>query len=218
MGLLRFLQSSGQASGRVFISGTGRAGTTYLVQVLTELGLDTGFKESVASNYSALAKAGLEWNVFDRDGPHIIKSPFLCDYVDDVVAAGIDIRHVIIPVRDFASAARSRVRVQFETTGTVDGPTVVGGLWDTEKSSDQVAILEHKFGKLVESLTRHDIPMTFVSFPRTATDEEYLFSKLKPIFPTIGRRAFGAAFRKVSRPEFVHDFSSDKATPIHCRS
>ena len=50
--------------GRILISGTGRAGTTFLVQLLTELGLDTGYSdpERVAMTYSEQARAGLEWD------------------------------------------------------------------------------------------------------------------------------------------------------------
>lgn len=197
-----------KVGGRIYISGSGRAGTTYLVQLLTKLGQDTGFKGVHEDRYYPIARAGLESDIFDPKGPTVIKSPFLCDHVDDVLAKGFTIRHVIIPVRDFASAAKSRQHVQLETTGIVDGEPVVGGLWDTCLAADQVSVLEHKFAKLVEALTRHNIPMTFVSFPRTATDEAYLFSKLKPIFPDLRRREFRVAFRNVSRPDLVHDFSS----------
>jgi hypothetical protein len=194
--------------GRVCISGSGRAGTTFLIHLLTELGQDTGFQGINDPSYYPAARAGLEKNLFDPEGPTVIKSPFLCDHVDDVLAKGIAIRHVIIPVRDFASAAKSRQHVQIETTGSVDGPPVAGGLWDTDRASDQVAVLEHKFAKLVEGLTRHDIPMTFVSFPRITVDENYLFSKLTPIFPSLRPKRFYVAFGKIARPDLVHDFTA----------
>ena len=78
--------------GRLYISGTGRAGTTFLMQLFTELGLDTGFKRvSDNKSYFPTARAGLEQDLFDRKGPRIVKSPFLCDHVDDVLAAGFKI-------------------------------------------------------------------------------------------------------------------------------
>ena len=95
--------------GRIYISGTGRAGTTFLVQLLSHLGLDTGLRsEDQSRRYSPIARAGLEVDIFDPAGPTIVESPFLCDQVDEVVASGIRIAHVVIPVRDFSAAAASR--------------------------------------------------------------------------------------------------------------
>lgn len=194
-------------SGRVYISGTGRAGTTFLVQLLTELGLDTGFHPGIdGGSYFPIARAGLEKDIFDENGPSIIKSPHFCDHVDDVVRTGIAIRHVIIPVRDFETAAQSRRHVQFKTAGVLGSARVPGGLWGTKKTADQTSILEHKFSKLIEGLVRHDISMTFISFPRYVNDIGYLYTKLQPIFPSIDVNCFEDAFRKVARPELVHDF------------
>jgi len=49
----------------VLITGTGRAGTSLLVQILTELGLDTGFKKGV--KLDAKSNAGLERSIKDID-------------------------------------------------------------------------------------------------------------------------------------------------------
>ena len=46
---------------KVIITGTGRAGTTFLVQLLTEMGLDTGYtRASLARDYFEHCSAGLE--------------------------------------------------------------------------------------------------------------------------------------------------------------
>ncbi|GAA4118827.1 hypothetical protein ACFFTN_13735 [Aminobacter aganoensis] len=193
-------------TGRVYITGTGRAGTTFLMQLLTELGLDTGFHEDDGSSYFATARAGLEWDIFDPTGPTIVKSPFLCDHMDDLLAAGFEFRHVIVPVRDISSAAASRKLVQTQTTGTADGIAVAGGLWGTDRGTDQADVLAHKFAAVVDALVRNDIPTTFVSFPRITKDKEYLFAKLAPIFPNIRASRFRSAFKRVSRPEMVNDF------------
>ena len=63
----------------VMISGTGRAGTSFLVQLLTNLGLDTGVtpeKMKLDEN----ARAGLEYDIRKADAPYIVKSPFFCDH------------------------------------------------------------------------------------------------------------------------------------------
>jgi hypothetical protein len=44
----------------LIISGTGRSGTTFLVQLYTALGLDTGFTDATAG-VNRHCQAGLEW-------------------------------------------------------------------------------------------------------------------------------------------------------------
>ena len=137
--------------GKVFISGTGRAGTTLLVQLLTELGLDTGFdRSSLDESYFSSARAGLEWDLSDRNGPRFQKSPFLCDRLGEIVSRGDKIDLLIVPVRAISDAAKSRLKVQFETTGKEDGDAVAGGLWSTSSGSEQETILREKLTKLVE--------------------------------------------------------------------
>ena len=43
-----------------------------------------------------------------------MKSPFLCDKLDEVVASGIQVAHIVVPIRDFSAAAMSRRRIQLE--------------------------------------------------------------------------------------------------------
>ena len=158
------------------------------MQLFTELGLDTGFKRvSDNKSYFPTARAGLEQDLFDRKGPRIVKSPFLCDHVDDVLAAGFKIGHVIIPVRNFEQAAASRRHVQMETTGSPDGDAVAGGLWGTNRANKQADVISRKFCRLVEALVRNDIPMTFLSFPRLALDADYLFGKVSFAMPGVSR-------------------------------
>jgi hypothetical protein len=68
------------AKRHVIISGTGRAGTTFLVQLLTELGLDTGLTDSHTDIFEN-CNAGMEKDLREPDAPYIVKSPFLCDYL-----------------------------------------------------------------------------------------------------------------------------------------
>jgi hypothetical protein len=73
----------------VVITGTGRAGTTFLVQLLTCLGLDTGFDINTmevlptartahigSMGLSPIARAGLEMDIRHAQAPYIVKSPF----------------------------------------------------------------------------------------------------------------------------------------------
>jgi hypothetical protein len=209
-----FATGRSRAAGKIYISGTGRAGTTFLVQLLTRLGEDTGFKSGKATKaYFPTARAGLEKDIFDKRGPRIIKSPFLCDRVDDVLAAGIMIDHVVIPVRNFSDAADSRRHVQMKTTGAQDGRGVAGGLWDTEKADLQEHVLGLKFGRLVEALVRNEIGMTFLSFPRFTRDPDYLYEQIGFLLPGIEREAFIDAFAEEVRPELVGGWQASAGVP-----
>src|SRR5436309_11606939 len=96
------------AKHHLIISGTGRTGTTFLVQLLTELGLDTGFADSRSEIFSN-CNAGMELDIRRPDAPYIIKTPRLCNYLDEVLQSGqVIIDHAIIPMRDLYSAAQSR--------------------------------------------------------------------------------------------------------------
>jgi hypothetical protein len=92
----------------IIISGTGRAGTTFLIQLFTVLGFHTGFTD-LTSAISSTCNAGMECDISSADAPYIIKSPWLCDYLDDVLeGTDIVIDHAIIPIRHLYSAAESR--------------------------------------------------------------------------------------------------------------
>ena len=192
----------------VIISGTGRAGTTFLVQLLTRLGLDTGYQADTIE-VSLLARAGLEMDILAPTAPYIVKSPNLCDLVEEVLASSVRIEHAIIPIRQFDAAAASRAYVQKITTGSADGKTVVGGLWRTDKADEQVSVLRVKFTKLIEVLVRHDIPMTFLSYPRLVRDPDYLYGKLQFLLADIDLATFRKTFDELVRPEWVHQFNGD---------
>jgi hypothetical protein len=56
------------AKHHVIISGTGRAGTTFLVQLLTALSLDTGFKPGTTPVF-AHCNAGMEQDIRKPNAP-----------------------------------------------------------------------------------------------------------------------------------------------------
>lgn len=193
----------------IIISGTGRAGTTFLVQLLTQLGLDTGFPKDQAIDTNS--RAGMELDLRDSHSPYIVKSPWICDYLDELLEGGeVVVEHAIIPVRDLYAAAQSRRHVASVAPENPAG--VPGGLWHTSNPEDQEAILTGQLYKLIYALARHDVPVSLLLFPRFIHDPEYLFSKLKFLLGDIEYNAFRNAFQAVSRPDFVHDFKSSNDT------
>ena len=195
----------------VIISGTGRAGTTLLVELLTAAGIDTGY--SAKGEIFANRDSGLEQNIWDPDAPYVVKMPFLCDLLDELMATGgYAIDHAIVPVRDLYAAAESRRDVMRRTTSPSAavtqtlGPGVPGGLWGTMDPAAQEAVLAKKFHRLLHTIARYEIPLTLLEFPRLAQDAPYLYRHIQPIFPTLDRRVFGRCFEDVVRPELIHSF------------
>jgi hypothetical protein len=194
----------------LIISGPGRAGTTFLVQLLTELGLDTGFAHPV-SGIHANCNAGMEWDIRQKDAPYVVKSPALCEYLDDVLeTSDVVIDHAIIPVRDLYSAAESRRDVSRRGSRRVGLP---GGLWLTKNPRSQESVLARQLHQLVHALVKHDVPTIWLHFPRLVKDPDYLYTKLKPVLPAADLESFKRAFEAVSRPELVHDFQGGGQKP-----
>jgi hypothetical protein len=191
------------------ISGTGRAGTTFLVQLLTELGLDTGFPDPSSGVY-ANCNAGMEWDISHPDAPYIVKSPVLCEFLDDVLRDGRTvIDHVVVPMRDLYAAAESRRDVTRRADLALWGAAVPGGLWHTDQPEHQEAALAIQFHKLIETVAKHDVPITLLHFPRFIHDPQYLYEKLKNgtgIISGIEFESFCPAFRRVARPDLIHEF------------
>lgn len=193
----------------MIISGTGRAGTTFLVQLLTELGFDTGFKKGKSVDPNS--HAGMELDIRDPNAPYVIKSPWLCDYLDDVLQNGdIVVDQALVPMRDLYSAAQSRREVTRKAqSGNSEVP---GGLWHTKNPEDQETILVTQFYKLFFALAKHNVPLVLLLFPRLVKDPEYLYQKIGFLLGDIKYDAFLEAFQSISRPELVHDFTPAKGT------
>jgi hypothetical protein len=219
---------------KVIITGTGRAGTTFLVRLLTEVGVDTGYTPAEArSLVDSHSHAGLEHELHqtpDSRGvrnwlrqpkhairsllggsprtPYVIKNPALCDHLDEIIAGGrVVIDHVYIPLRDLDEAALSRVRV-----GGADG-SQPGGLWKTDDPRQQRSVLAEMFFQLVHSLARHDIPHTFLLFPRLVADWAYTHHKLWFLVKDVDAEEFRAAFLRVADRRLVHRFVAQPGRP-----
>lgn len=187
----------------IIITGTGRAGTTFLVQLLSELGFDTGYASAPSgAAYFKHCSAGFEHPDPAAPGaPYILKNPDYCTTLQALLDGGrVCIDHAIIPVRDLRDAALSRARVGG------DG-TVPGGLVGTADPARQEAVLAERFHGLVHTLLSNDIPLTFLLFPRFARDPDYTFDRLRWLLGNTTRKHFFEAFSRISRPGLIHDFS-----------
>ena len=185
---------------KVLITGTGRAGTTLLVQVLTELGLDTGFAKNAAIDLRA--SAGLELPVDDPNGPRIVKSPLAIRRLGPLLdSQSLQIEHVILPIRDLEVAAASRIRL---ARYGADLKTW-GGLMGTVRATRQreaLALLEYE---LLYTIARYDLPHTLLHFPRFTHDWEYAHRKLSFLDPSLPVNRWRDALATCVRPELIHE-------------
>jgi hypothetical protein len=192
----------------VIISGTGRAGTTFLVQLLGRLGLETGVGSAAVTGLDATANAGLEADIRRGDAPYVVKAPHLCDTLDAALADGqVVVDHAFVPVRDLYAAAESRRDVVRRSNSKLPPQLLAGGLFGTDDPAAQEAALAKRLYQLIHALAKHDVPTTLLYFPRLVDDPQYLFGKLRPVLPPGMKYAeFLEAFREVSKPELVHRF------------
>ena len=172
------------------------------------MGLDTGYEKGSiteeSGHYDPVARAGMEHDIFRRPCPYIVKNPGLAERIAELQdRRDIRIEHAIIPMRDLTEAADSRRRVQRaypeDWMRIAPGGLVPGGDADGQES---VLALQHH--QLLYQLARMDTPVTFLHFPRLATDADYLHGKLFHIFDIpMSRQTFGEIFRRVARPDRI---------------
>jgi hypothetical protein len=169
---------------KIIIAGTGRAGTSFLVRLLTRLGYDTGYTPD-REDFHPTIRAGCEQFAGDwsrgwwEQSPRIVKSPFLSITLPSI---RVPIDHVICPVRDLDQVQQSREENNL--------PWAV----------PPVEVL----GKLVADCTLLGIPLTLMRFPDSVRDWGYCLLYLSEAFPELNSQPgrFEAAFRGL-QPEAV---------------
>jgi hypothetical protein len=197
----------------LMIAGTGRAGTTFLVRYLHEVGLDTYLAHHAGAQADSYAHAGFEELPISAEPetlPYVIKSPWLHEYVDDLLHS-VCLDAVIVPVRDLNEAAASRVLVerdavhraspwlaQHEAAWDSWGWSPGGALFSLDPV-DQARLLAVGFHRLIERLVRADVPIIFLSFPRMVLDAAYVHRRLAQVLPRgITEQAALAAHARVA--------------------
>ena len=135
--------------------------------------------------------------IIGDDHPYVVKSPWSYQFIRELLARpDIKLDGVLLPVRDLAEAAASRVILelhnryqhnygfasQVEDTWR-DWATTAGGVTYSLEPLDQARILAHSLHQIIKSLLDQEIPIHFLKFPRFAEDIEYLYRRLMPIFP-----------------------------------
>jgi hypothetical protein len=227
-----------KARSHLLIAGTGRAGTSFLVRYLTQLGLDTTLsRRGQAGGWDEEAHAGLEElpvSAVSADLPYVIKSPWAYEVAQDMLAdPALRLDAVILPMRDIVEAAASRtvleLRAMHEKAPWMADLShswetwchTAGGTVYSLSPVDQARLLAMGFHRLVDRLTASDVPMLFLNFPRFVADADYLYERLQPVLPPAvtreAARAAHAALADGSKVRMGQELA-DVARPAAARS
>jgi len=114
---------------KIYITGTGRCGTTFLIKLFTFLNFDTGYNKDSYFQYISLnCNSGME-QAYNSEC-RIIKNPIIIDNISLIIQnPNIKIKAIIIPIRDYVLAAKSRAKYNNEH----------GGLWNATDEETQIA-------------------------------------------------------------------------------
>ena len=190
------------------ITGTGRSGTTFIVEVLTALGVDTGF-DYINIQKHVHSRAGLEINLLEAvSPPYVIKDPSFMLYFQDVIERkDLVLDHVFIAIRDVYAASQSRRYVETITDKQKynDGG-VPGGLTGTLNPEEQESVLLSRMFDLALQLSQTDCDITYLHYPLLVEDSEYLYVKLRPILKGVSQKQFDEVFNLIVDRGLTHKF------------
>jgi len=190
--------------GKIIITGPGRAGSSFLVRLLTRLGEDTGWTPDL-DGYRDDWRAGCEQRVIVSliegeatkrnldEAPRILKSPDWAFFLKPVVRAGwMSVDHVFIPFRDIDVSAKSRLDVGLDWMCGQDA-----GYED--RVTHQANIHGLALGRTMEAVWVLGLPHTVMMFPNLVRDEEYCYRCLSNAFE-LERGRFAEEWRRLSNP------------------
>lgn len=188
------------------IAGTGRAGTTFLMEWLRTAGVPGPDLDRLF--YSEDARAGFETALFAAGDHYLVKDPWLAEYLEEVDAAGIAIDALIVPVRDLRVAAASRVRRQLEHrarhgwyAGRPTEANVPGGIVVSLSVDDQERMLAVGLARLIAWALEREVPLHLLHYPRLIEDAEYAIDTLWPWLQRFcDRDTARRAFEQTRRP------------------
>ena len=156
---------------KIYITGTGRCGTTFLIKLFTFLKFDTGYtKDNYARSIHKNCNSGMER--LYKDNFHVLKSPVFIDQIGTIVAdKSINIEAFIVPIREYDVSAQSRV----------NHGRRCGGLWNASDKKSQIEFYHSVMAKYLYHMVKHEIKTIFLDFDAMVNDKQYLFDKLTPV-------------------------------------
>lgn len=163
---------------KLYIGGTGRAGTTFLVLILQTLGVgnnnpDWKYVSGSKLPHVAKGQSGAEVGEHtpEKDIPYLVKGPGYITKIDSIVQKH-HIDYFIIPIRNYDDAAKSRENI---------GGGKPGGLWSATNAIEQKDFYHEIIAEYLYKMTVYDVPTIFINFERMISDDKYLYEKIKPV-------------------------------------
>lgn len=155
---------------KIYISGTGRCGTTFLIKLFSFLNFDTGFdKENYNKYISKNCNSGMEKQY--NENYYVIKNPNILFNIENIINDKIKIKCVIIPIRNYKKSAESRVLHKNKR----------GGLWNASNETEQVLFYNKIMTEYLFYMVKYDITTIFLDFDKMINDKNYLYGKIKNI-------------------------------------
>lgn len=163
---------------KLYIGGTGRAGTTFLVLILQTLGVgnnnpDWKYVSGSKLPHVTKGQSGAEVGEHtpEKDIPYLVKGPGYITKIDSIVEKH-HIDYFIIPIRNYDDAAKSRENI---------GGGKPGGLWSATNAIEQKDFYHEIIAEYLYKMTVYDVPTIFINFERMISDDKYLYEKIKPV-------------------------------------
>ena len=155
---------------KIYITGTGRCGTTFLIKLFTFLNFNTGFNElNYSKHIHKNCNSGMEKQYYDNF--NVIKNPTIIQNIKKIIDDKINIKYIIIPIRDYNKSAESRVLHNNKQ----------GGLWNASNETEQILFYNKILSEYLFYMVKYDIPTIFLDFDRMINDKKYLFEKIQNI-------------------------------------
>lgn len=175
-----------QKMNKILVTGSGRSGTTFLMQILTACNLDTGYTNKSIQESIDKTNSGAEWPLHDgTEFPRIIKNPGFCIHLPSTMQRfHWKVDFVYVSIRKYDSVVKHYLD---------ESPAL--------NKSELIRGVSHHVGMLIQHLEFLEIPHTFIQFPRSVNEPDYLYFKLISLLNG-----------KISLPEFrdIHSRIADK--------
>ena len=194
-------------SDKIMILGTGRCGSSCLLKFFDNAGVATRARiENISKNCSG----GYENRVDDLKRFKIIKNTWDRDIFKKIQKDNINLKNVIVPIRNLHDAAESR-RYQTKTYGNGTDLSL-GGIHlgaTMEPGSMESKLSEFIYNGLLQ-LSELNIQPILLNFPRFVEDKEYLWNKIHHLLTYIKYDEFSEIFDKTFDKTKVHTYNSSE--------
>jgi len=193
---------------KTLIIGTGRCGSSCLLQFFNNTGINTKCNNE---KINPRCLGGFESGVDGFEKFNIVKNTCDKDFIKKIKNKNINLKNVIIPIRNLSDAAESR-RYQTKIYGDINSTRIpAGGVHlnaTMSPGSMENKLSEFIYNNLLE-LSELNIQPILLDFPRFVEDKNYLWDKIRHILSDVKYGEFCEIFDNTFDISKVHTYSED---------